>query len=228
MIKIESYLEAVGRALRERFGDRLLYLGLQGSYARGEAGEESDIDLFVLLDRVEAADLDAYREMLRSLGEEEKSCGFLAARADLAHWNPCEICQILHETQDCFGKLSDFVPPYTRADVRCYVKLLTGNLYPELCHRYLHAPREENERALAGSCRVVFYILQNLQYLRSGRYPRTRAELRAALTGTDREALDLESGLRAGKQADFDKAFSLLLAWCQKTLGEEEDDRAAL
>lgn len=223
MVTIESYLEAAGRALREQFGERLLYLGLQGSYARGEAGEESDIDLFVLLDRVEVADLAAYRRVIASLGDAEKSCGFLAAGADLAHWNPCEICQILHETQDRYGRLSDFVPPYTRADVRCYVKLLTGNLYHELCHRYLHALREENERALAGSCRAVFYILQNLQYLRSGNYPRTRAELRAALTGEDREVLELETRLRAGERADFDKAFPLLFSWCQKTLGEEND-----
>ncbi|MBQ9141799.1 MAG: nucleotidyltransferase domain-containing protein [Lachnospiraceae bacterium] len=32
---------------KDEFGDRLLYVGLQGSYLRGEATESSDIDIMV-------------------------------------------------------------------------------------------------------------------------------------------------------------------------------------
>ncbi len=45
-------LERLLTLLQEHFGDRLISLVLYGSVARGEAGEESDIDLLIILDRV--------------------------------------------------------------------------------------------------------------------------------------------------------------------------------
>jgi uncharacterized protein len=43
-------LEAYAARLRAIFGERLRELRLFGSYARGEAGEDSDIDVLVLVD----------------------------------------------------------------------------------------------------------------------------------------------------------------------------------
>jgi predicted nucleotidyltransferase len=43
--------QAVAR-LRQTFGARLIEVRLFGSHARGEAGPESDVDVFVLLDEV--------------------------------------------------------------------------------------------------------------------------------------------------------------------------------
>ena len=37
MFRIETYMESLTIELKSFFGDRLLYLGLQGSYLRGEA-----------------------------------------------------------------------------------------------------------------------------------------------------------------------------------------------
>ncbi|MBI4699583.1 MAG: nucleotidyltransferase domain-containing protein [Deltaproteobacteria bacterium] len=43
-------LEQLARRLRELFGDRLRELRLYGSYARGEASEDSDVDVLVVVD----------------------------------------------------------------------------------------------------------------------------------------------------------------------------------
>ena len=43
-------LEAFAARLRGRFGDRLRSIRLFGSYARGEANEDSDVDLLVVVD----------------------------------------------------------------------------------------------------------------------------------------------------------------------------------
>ena len=43
--------------LMETFGDRIMFIGLQGSRARGEATENSDVDAVVILDRVSYEDV---------------------------------------------------------------------------------------------------------------------------------------------------------------------------
>ena len=43
MIDIEQYIPQLLVLLKERFGSRLIYVGVQGSYLRGEATDDSDI-----------------------------------------------------------------------------------------------------------------------------------------------------------------------------------------
>ena len=67
--------------MERRFGSRVWLIGLQGSRARGEAREDSDIDTVLVLDRLEASDLAALREALSPLPERGKLCGFVSGRA---------------------------------------------------------------------------------------------------------------------------------------------------
>ncbi len=50
---LDRLLGGYRRALSERFGSRLVGLTLFGSYARGEAGPDSDVDIAVVLDRID-------------------------------------------------------------------------------------------------------------------------------------------------------------------------------
>ena len=52
MIDMKVWTERFLTALDGCFGDRVWFVGLQGSYGRGEAGPDSDIDMVVILDRV--------------------------------------------------------------------------------------------------------------------------------------------------------------------------------
>ncbi|OGQ26061.1 MAG: hypothetical protein A2138_21045 [Deltaproteobacteria bacterium RBG_16_71_12] len=54
--RIAQALAEFRRKLEARFGDRLLELRLFGSWARGEANENSDVDVFVLLRTMTQAD----------------------------------------------------------------------------------------------------------------------------------------------------------------------------
>jgi hypothetical protein len=136
----------------------------------------------------------------------------------MAAWNTPEVCHLLHTTRDLYGRLADFVPAYSREDVIQYVKMSIGNLYHELCHRYIHASREENQSHLAMTCKSVFFILQNIHYLKTGHFVATKRELLEALEGEDREILTLSLRLSEGESLDFDNAFAGLLRWCQGTL----------
>lgn len=64
---VRSTLDAFAAGLRERFGPRLLAIRLFGSYARGEAHEESDVDCLVLLDRADRDDDCAVTDLAADL-----------------------------------------------------------------------------------------------------------------------------------------------------------------
>lgn len=68
MLNIESWLPLWSRAVLERFGGRVLFLGLQGSHARGEAREDSDIDTVLVLDRLDTGIFPASRAALPEAG----------------------------------------------------------------------------------------------------------------------------------------------------------------
>ena len=213
MFDLDNYLHDLISNCQAVFGDRLLYVGLQGSYLRGEAHEDSDIDVMVILDRFSVQDMDRYREILKRIGFYERSCGFICGRDELLRWNPLEVCQLRHTTKDLFGVLTDYLPPATREDEVNYVKLSLGNLYHELCHRYIHRDRERNVTAFRGACKGVFFLMQNLHYLESGRFILTKKELKTAVSVEDRRVLELAE-LPDG--FDFDQAFSVLFTWCQR------------
>ena len=218
MFKVDVYLNSLIDLLKAYFKERLLYVGLQGSYLRGEATENSDIDIMVVIRDMTVADLDKYREAIFSLENYDKSCGFICGIEELQNWNPLEICHILHTTKDCYGTLKKLVPEYTETDVRNFVKMSLGNVYHEICHRYIHAPKEKNVSKLPFTYRSVFFILQNLYYLNSGKFVGTKKELREVLSGKDRLVLETAISLSNGTEFDFDEAFDLLFTWCKETI----------
>ena len=218
MINIESYVSRLTDLLLQHFDSRLLYVGLQGSYLRGEATESSDIDIMVVIDGLSVADLEVYRAIIESLESPEKSCGFICSKSDLAHWNPLEICHVLHTTKDCYGILADHIPAYTEDDIRNFVKFSLNGLYHELCHRYIHASADRNVEALPYTYKGVFFILQNLHYLRTGTFVATKAALLNNLSGMDHAVMQRSLELTVGGDYDFENSFELLFTWCQKTL----------
>ncbi|MBQ4354844.1 MAG: nucleotidyltransferase domain-containing protein [Clostridia bacterium] len=220
MIHTEEYLAELREALAGYFGERLVYIGLQGSYLRGEADENSDFDVMLVIDGLVPADLDAYRDILRDLGEFERSCGFVCGREELKLWNPLEACHVLHTTKDIHGELKPLMPEYTPEDVRNFVRLSVGNLFHELCHRYVHRGRDRSGEKLCAAYQPVFFILQNLYYLRCGVFVQTKKELSELLGGEDREILLTAMRMKAGVTFDFDEAYAKLFGWCQKKLKE--------
>ena len=218
MLDIESYISRLIRSLQHQFGSRLLYVGLQGSYLRLEATDSSDVDIMVVMDELGVADLDHYRAVLQSLEHFDKSCGFICSKTDLANWNPLEICHLLNGTKDCYGTLRSLVPEFTREDIRNFVKLSLNNLYHEICHRYIHGEMDKNIARLPGTYKGVFFILQNLCFLRYGEYIGTKAELLPLLDGKDHAVLARSVDLSKGISYDFTESFELLFTWCQETL----------
>lgn len=220
MFRIDEYIDKLIVTLKDAFGEKLLYIGLQGSYLRNEATENSDIDIMAVIDNLSVEDLNTYRKALVSVGNFDKSCGFICGKSDLEHWNPLEICHLLHTTKDYYGELKNFVPEYTMEDERNYVKFSLNNFYHEVCHRYIHADREANISNLPITCKSVFFIMQHLYYLSSGKFISTKRELLECVQGENKAALELSISLKNDTDYDFDRAFSVLFGWCQNALAK--------
>ena len=212
MFELDEYLRELISQCKSAFGSRLMYVGLQGSYLRGEEKEDSDIDVMVILDDFSVNDMDASRGVLQKIGYYEKSCGFICGRDEMSRWNPLEVCQLKNTTKDLYGTLSEYLPDAARQDEINYVKFSLGNLYHELCHRYIHTDREKNSAKFRVTCKGLFYLIQNLYYLESGEFVTTKSNLKGMVSEDDCRALTLTE-LPDGY--DFDKAFSFLFAGCQ-------------
>ena len=213
MLDFGEYLQKLVGACKDAFGDRLAYAGLQGSYMRNEATDKSDIDVMIILEDFSVADMDVYRDILKKIGHYEKYCGFICGKDEMLKWNPLEVCQLRHTTRDLFGELKDLLPPATREDEINYVKLSLGNLYHELCHRYIHADREKNITKFRGTCKGMFFLIQNLKFLESGSFAVTKRELREQVSEEDRAILEMAE---LPDDYDYDTVFPLIFRWCQR------------
>ncbi len=228
MVEIESYTDRLLEKLKGHFGRRLVYLGLQGSYLRGEAGENSDIDIMAVLDGLTLEDMDAYRAMVEEMEESGRACGFICSREDLLNWNRCETGHLLHTTRDLYGRLEELTPDYSPEDVKEFIRISVGSLYHGICHPYIHSAEPLNGDRLEAAFKQVFFILQNKQYLESGLWGGTKRELLDMLSEEDRALLKTSMKIGAeGAPMDEGERRELLgqlVEWCQRMLKWARED----
>ena len=220
MFDINDYVQKLISQCKAAFGERLLYVGYMGSYLRGEANENSDIDVMVVIDNITISDMNTYRDIIKGLGNYDKSCGFICGKDEMKGWSPLEVCQLINTTKDVYGKLEPLLSPFTREDEINYVKFCLGNLYHELCHRFVHASREKNIEKFRGTCKFFFFLIQNLHYLETGNFILKKADLKNTVSEADRRVLEFAA---LPDSFDFDAALEELFVWCQnafKRLGE--------
>ncbi len=223
MIDPESWMPGAAERLRGAFGERLLYLGLQGSRARGEATEDSDIDLVALVSAFTLADLDAYRAAVRSMPEGEKACGFFSGREELAAWPRHELVSLKIDTVDHVGRLDAFLPPLGRADIADAARNGAAALYHPLVHTWLYGDGAAKEACARGALKGAFFLLRILLHLRTGEAPPNRKALCGAVDG-DEKTIAL-AGLPGGAPPEgmpLAAAYELLIAWTRRVLAETD------
>ena len=216
MLDINSWMNAYIAAVRAAFGDRVQYVGLQGSRGREEAGPDSDIDVVCILDACSLRDLETYRAAVADLPDRDKLCGFVSGAAELAAWDPADLFQFRHDTADWNGHLSDLLPPEQEGDARRALHTGACGLYHLCCHNFLHGRSRE---AVAEAYKSAVFLVQAKTYLKQGVYCRRRADLARHLTGIDLEILQTAQALKAGEcQEDLPALTDRLLAWCRDVI----------
>ena len=213
MLDIKIWMAAYIEAVRAAFGDRVRYIGLQGSRGRGEAGPDSDIDVVCILDSCALRDLETYRAAVAALPDRDKLCGFVSGAAELGAWDGADLFQFRHDTTDWYGHLSDLLPPEREVDARRALHTGACGLYHLCCHNFLHGRSLE---AVAEAYKSAVFLVQAKTYLEQGVYCRRRADLARHLTGPDLEILQTAQALKAGEnRGDLTALTDRLLTWCR-------------
>ena len=215
MIELEPWLERFTRILRETFGGRVWFAGLQGSHARGEATDSSDIDLVVILDALTAGDIAAYDAMLDSLDHRELVCGFLSGKDELLHWESSELFQFCRDTIPLIGSLDEVLALVKLRDIDRAIRSGACGVYHACVHNMLY---EKDEEILRGLYKTATFTIRAVAYRRTGKYCGRLDELLLYADAADREIVQAYLAMKTGAPVDFADASKRLFAWAKKRI----------
>ena len=213
MINIKTWMETFCDALNNTFGNRVWFIGLQGSYGRDEATESSDIDVVVILDELSAADITTYDAMLNTLPRRELICGFLSGKNDLLNWEPSDLFQFYHDTTPIKGSLDTLLNLLDGETVDRAIKIGVCNIYHGCVHNMLH---EKSADALKALYKSASFVVQVIVYKQVGRYVSSQKELLSVVSADERLIVETFLKFKNGDPVAFSEASEALFAWSQK------------
>ena len=217
MIDIKSWLNMFLVALNDTFGDRVWFVGLQGSYARGEATATSDIDVVVILDELSVSDISSYNEMLSNLPHRELICGFLSGKEELLNWEPSDLFQFCYDTSPIKGNLDEVLALIDNSAVNSAIKSGVCNIYHGCIHNMLHEKSEDILRALYKS---ASFVVQAIAFKQAGNYIRHQKELLQVVSSNEQIIVDTFMNLKNGGTIDFDLMSEILFTWSKNLIAK--------
>lgn len=218
MINIEKWMETFIIGLNRTFENRLWFVGLQGSYGRGEATESSDIDVVVILDEFNAADIKAYNDMLDTLPHRELICGFISGKKEILGWEPSELFQFYYDTKPVKGSLDDLLTVIDSDAVDKAIRTGACNIYHGCVHNMLH---EKSEEILKGLYKSACFVILAVCYKQRGVYISSAAELITKASEADAVIIKTASALKKGAGVNFDEMSVTLFDWAKKLITEQ-------
>ncbi len=215
MIDITAWMNNFLQALDENFGDRVWFVGLQGSYGRGEATETSDIDIVVILDELSVSDLTTYNAMLDTLSHREIVCGFLSGKNEILHWEQSDLFQFYYDTTPIKGSLDELLPLIDKTAVDRAIKIGACNIFHGCVHNMLY---EKSEEILRGLYKSASFVIQAICFRQTGNYIRKQAELAQIVYSSDRIIVETFIKLKNGEESDFKKMSENLFEWAKNLI----------
>ncbi len=217
MIEITTWMDGFLKALNKDFGNGVWFVGLQGSYGRGEATETSDIDVVVILDELSALDIQRYNAMLDTLPHRELICGFLSGKEELFRWEPSDLLQFYYDTTPLKGRLDELLPLLDRATVERAVRIGACNIYHGCVHNMLH---EKSEDALKGLYKAASFVVQAVALRQTGKYVKQKRDLLNVVSSDEKIIVENLLKIKDGCDFDFDNMSETLFLWSKKIISD--------
>lgn len=220
---IEKWTDLHLRRLQETFGPRLVFVGLQGSFGRGEATPTSDIDMVVIIDTMSFSDIESYRELVSAMPDHERACGFFAGKDELYSWPRHDVLALYYDTKPLYGDLNGLLPDLRREDMEMAISTGAANLYHAAIHTCIHAQVPQD--SLGELYKSTFFLLRTKHQFDTGEYVPRKRDLLKCLEGSDKAIL--ETALTLGGQGSLSSsavAYRQLIEWLQKLLKDYRID----
>ena len=213
MVDIKIWMDKFLPKLEETFGERVRFVGLQGSYGRGEATEKSDIDTVVILDELSASDIKVYNDMLDTLPERELICGFISGRNEILNWEPSDLFQFYYDTKPIKGTLDELLDKIDTNAVEKAIKSGVCNIYHGCVHNMLY---EKDEEILKGLYKSASFVVQAICFKENGKYITRQKDLLEVVSENEKIIVETFLHLKKDGEVDFDKMSETLFDWARK------------
>ena len=217
MIDINDWINRFLKVLNDTFGERIWFVGLQGSYGRGEATETSDIDVVVILDKLSSTDIQKYNTILDTLPNRELICGFVSGKNELLDWEPSDLFQFYYDTNSIQGSLDELLSIIDKNAVNRAIKIGVCNIYHGCVHNMVH---EKSEDILKGLYKSASVVVQAIAFKQTGKYVKHQSELRDVVSNDERVIVDTFLILKNGGMVNFNSMSEALFAWAKKWISE--------
>ena len=217
MIDITAWMRHFLQKLNETFANRVWFVGLQGSYGRGEATETSDIDIVVILDELSAMDIQTYHDMLDTMSYREWICGFLSGKKEIMNWETSDLFQFCHDTTPIKGSLDEVMAVLDESAVNRAIKIGACNLFHGCVHNMLH---EKSEDILRGLYKSASFVVQAIAFKQTGSYISQQKELLQVVSSNERVIIETFLHLKNGGTVDFNLMSETLFTWSKKWISE--------
>ena len=217
MVDIKSWLEEFLQKLNETFKSRVWFVGLQGSYGRGEATETSDIDVVVILNELTVSDIQTYNDMLDTLPHRELICGFVSGKDEIMNWEPSDLFQFYNDTTPIIGGLDELLTMIDSVAVDRAIKIGACNIYHGCVHNMLH---EKNEDILKGLYKAASFVVQAIVFKQTGEYIKHQNQLLQESLPEERIVLETFLKYKNGETVDFNSASEILFEWSKKWISK--------
>ena len=215
MINIKQWMKLYTDIMMDTFGERVCFIGLQGSYARNEAKSSSDIDAVLILDKVTMADLKTYKQVTADMEKRHLLCGFVSGKEELVNWSKHDLFQFYHDTVAIKGSLAEIVPAISPFDAQQAVLIGACNIYHACSHNFLHSM---DSAALTNLYKAAFFVLQAKAYCDSGVFFKNQKDLKLHIKNDDNVILQVVADLGVINATSIEQYTSLLLTWSGKLI----------
>ena len=218
LIDITVWINQFLQTINEIFGNRVWFVGLQGSYSRGEAKETSDIDIVVILDELSVADIQTYNTMLDSIPNRELLCGFLSGKEDILNWEPSDLFQFYHDTTPIKGNLDELLALIDNNAVDRAIKIGVCNIFHSCIHNMLY---EKSEEILKGLYKSASFVVHAICFKQTGKYISRQKDLLSIVSSDERVIIETFLSLRNDGMIDFYEMSEVLFIWAKKWINKE-------
>ena len=218
MIDIKNWMNTFLDALNTTFSDRVWFVGIQGSYGRGEATETSDIDVVVILDELSAKDIQTYNNMLDTLPHRELICGFVSGKKEILNWEPSDLFQFYYDTTPIKGSLDELLSVIDESAVDRAIQIGICNIYHGCVHNMLH---EKSKDILKGLYKSASFVVQAIAFKQTGNYIKHLKDLLGVVSSDEQAIVEVFVNLKNGGMIDFDLMSNIIFDWTNKWISKD-------